>query len=33
MRQVPSDVETGGNNFGLVVQGKINCWAEADDVT
>lgn len=33
MREGPSGVETGGNNFGLVIQGKINSWAEADDVT
>lgn len=26
------DVETSGHSIGLVVQGKINHWAEADDV-
>ena len=32
MREGHRDVETGGSSIGLVVQGKINHWAEADDV-
>lgn len=32
MREWHSDAETGGNSIVWVVQGKINCWAETDDV-
>jgi len=33
MTEGHSDVESGGDSIGLIVQGEINCWAEADDVT
>lgn len=32
MREWHSDAEIAGNSFVWVVQGKINCWAETDDV-